>query len=431
MNAERIIFGDYMDGIDAENRVYRQIRDLKQLVDKIVENLEEYNSAVKNQMKLVMFLDACDHVSRITRIIRQPLGNALLLGVGGSGRQSLSRLATFMANFKLHQIEVVKGYGMQNWREDVKKALMQAGVENKATSFLFVDTQIVNEQMLEDINNILNSGDVPNLYKVEDNEPIFKVGKILCMEKSLPVTKMNMFACYLTMVKKNIHMVIAMSPLGEIFRQRLRMFPSLVNCCTIDWFSEWPEEALLGVGRGQILTHDLELNENLDACVEMFKNIHQSVERKSAEFKAQLNRANYVTPTSFLELLSSYANILRSKRKKILFDKDRLVKGLEVLEKAGVEIASLKAHIDKMAPELAITKKDVAETMAQLAIEKADADKEKEIVQKDEQEATAQEAEAEVLKADAEKELSKATPLLEEAARVLAELKVGDFYILA
>lgn len=139
---------------------------------------------------------------------------------------------------------------MQNWREDCKKALMQAGAENKQTSFLFVDTQIVNEQMLEDINNILNSGDVPNLYKNEDFEPIFKIGRQLCMEKSLQVTKMNMMTMYLGQVKKNIHMIIAMSPLGEIFRARLRKFPSLVNNCTIDWFSEWPEEALLGVGRG-------------------------------------------------------------------------------------------------------------------------------------------------------------------------------------
>jgi len=61
---------------------------------------------------------------------------------------------------------------------------------------------------------------------------------------------MNMFQQYLGRLKKNIHMVIAMSPLGEIFRARIRRFPSLVTCTTIDWFSEWPEEALLGVGRG-------------------------------------------------------------------------------------------------------------------------------------------------------------------------------------
>jgi len=47
--------------------------------------------------------------------------------------------------------------------------------------------------MLEDINNILNSGDVPNLYKVEDLEPIYVVGKQECMAKNLQVSKMNMF----------------------------------------------------------------------------------------------------------------------------------------------------------------------------------------------------------------------------------------------
>lgn len=163
---------------------------------------------------------------------------------------------------------------MSNWREDVKKALMQAGVDNKSTSFLFVDTQIINEQMLEDINNILNSGDVPNLYKNEDYEPIFKVGKLVCMEKGLQITKMNMFSGYLGRVKRNIHMIIAMSPLGEIFRSRIRKFPSLVNCCTIDWFSEWPEEALLGVGKGQVTAADLNLGKFLDPCVEMFKDMH-------------------------------------------------------------------------------------------------------------------------------------------------------------
>jgi dynein heavy chain len=85
---------------------------------------------------------------------------------------------------------------------------------------------------------------------------------------------MNMFSCYLGRVKKNIHLVIAMSPLGELFRTRLRKFPSLVNCCTIDWFTEWPEEALLGVARGALTENELDLGDDLDGCIEMMKEMH-------------------------------------------------------------------------------------------------------------------------------------------------------------
>lgn len=85
-NCERLIFGDFYEGIDVDTRIYKQVMDLEKMVEKIKEFLEEYNGDNKSQMHLVMFLDACDHVCRISRVIQRPLGNSFLLGVGGSGR---------------------------------------------------------------------------------------------------------------------------------------------------------------------------------------------------------------------------------------------------------------------------------------------------------------------------------------------------------
>jgi dynein heavy chain len=256
-------------------------------------------------MLLVMFKDAIRHVSRISRVIRQPMGNALLLGIGGSGRQSLTRLATFMAEYECYQVEIAKGYNQSQWREDLRTCLLKAGLDNKQVVFLFNDTQIVFESMLEDVNNILNSGDVPNLYAAEDLDQIYTTCRIDCQKKRIPPTKLNIFGQYVNRVRQNIHVVTCMSPIGEAFRTRLRMFPSLVNCCTIDWFSEWPDEALKSVADSAMRAEDMALGGAFDGVVEMFKNVHQSVAKASLRYLAMLGRNNYVTPTSYLELLDT------------------------------------------------------------------------------------------------------------------------------
>ncbi len=244
-------------------QLYEEVKDLAALVPTIEEYLSDYNAESKTPMKLVMFLDAIEHVSRISRVLRQPQGNALLFGVGGSGRQSLTRLAAFISDYELFQIEISKGYGRTEWKEDLKSCLMRAGIDTKSIVFLFSDTQIIFEGMLEDVNNVLNSGDVPNLYGPEEMETIMTTCRRDCLAKRITPTKINIFAQYLIRVRQNIHVVVTMSPMGEQFRSRLRMFPGLVNCCTIDWFGAWPDDALVNVAMQSLTESDLKLDENL------------------------------------------------------------------------------------------------------------------------------------------------------------------------
>ena len=113
--------------------------------------LEEYNAttgsshggSAAKQLPLVLFQYAIDHIARIARVIQQPRGNALLVGVGGSGRKSLCTLATFIAGYKLTTVEISKSYGAMEWRDDLKRVLLQAGRDGINTVFLFSDTQVV------------------------------------------------------------------------------------------------------------------------------------------------------------------------------------------------------------------------------------------------------------------------------------------------
>ena len=157
--ANRIFFGDYMNP-GADPKYYEEIEDHSKIQITIEDYLSDYNTISTTPMPLVLFLDAIEHVSRILRVLRQPSGHVLALGMGGSGRQSLTRLATYISEYEIMQPEIAKGYGMTEWRTHLKEALMHAGLKNKPIVFLFSDVQIVWENMLEDINNILNSGEL-------------------------------------------------------------------------------------------------------------------------------------------------------------------------------------------------------------------------------------------------------------------------------
>jgi dynein heavy chain len=422
---KKLIFCDFMG--DGYPKNYCQVTDTKLLIKKINQRLDEYNDdSKKKKLKLVMFLDACDHVSRISRILRAPQGNALLLGVGGSGRQSLAKLANFINGYDLHQIEVIKNYGMPEFSKNVKEILKTTGVKNSPSTFLIVDTQIVVELMLEYVNNILNSGDVPNLYNKEDIEYITPFVKNEVLAKYNSLQDSNIMKVFVARVLKNIHVVLAMSPVGDSFNKRIRNFPSLVNCTTIDWFTEWPEDALESVARDSVRNSSLNLDSYEEGLVQSFKFIHKRVEVISKEFSNELRRQVYLTPTSYLELLNIYQKILTNKRNEIQSYIDRLTNGLEVLKLAQVEVNKMRIEIDTNKPILEENQRKTKILVEDLNIETKKAKEEEELAIQAEEEANRFDVICTEILLRCESELKKVQPLIDKAKSAIDSVKPAD-----
>jgi dynein heavy chain len=116
-------------------------------------------------MNLVFFVDAIKHICRVSRVLKQARGNCLLVGISGSGRQSLSRLATVILDFTLKTIVITKNFKMEDFNTTVIELMRTTGAEQIQTTFLVNESDIKFEAQVESINNLLNTGEVPNLFE--------------------------------------------------------------------------------------------------------------------------------------------------------------------------------------------------------------------------------------------------------------------------
>jgi len=185
------------------------------------------------------------------------------------------------------------------------------------------DRNIIYEDMLEDISNIFNKGEVPNLFdklKIKVPESLNNyikneikkedvIAKIIEKDKSKSrnLDHSKLWNMFIETVKEKLHIILVQSPNGDDFRFRLRTFPSLINCANICWFHSWPEDALIETAKFTL--SDLNISEdNKQKIINICCKIHTSVKQLSEKYKLEEKRYNYVTPTGFLDLLKSFKN---------------------------------------------------------------------------------------------------------------------------
>mmetsp|Transcript_20676 Transcript_20676/g.31602 ORF Transcript_20676/g.31602 Transcript_20676/m.31602 type:complete len:1097 (+) Transcript_20676:1528-4818(+) len=369
---DELKFGDLLK-LDSPVQYYEFISDKNKLIKTLHSGLDEFNMSNSNKMNLVLFNDAIDHILKIGRVLKQPRGHIMLIGVGGSGKQSLIRLVTYMRGMDFSQVELTKGFNVDSFKEYIKGLMKMSGIEQKGISFVMTDTQIINEAFIENLNNLLNTGEIPNLMLPEDKDEILNGVRPICVERKIIDTVDNINALFVNLVRENLHICLCMSPVGETLRVRCRQFPSLVNCCTIDWFSEWPPDALEAVA--QKFLADVDIAEDVrSSCSQMVQLFHTTTQDAAEKFKNELRRVYYVTPTSYLELISTFKALLDKKRSEVLALKERYASGFASLVDTEKNVMKLQRDLEDLQPKLVQAGKDTEEKLVKVMKETEAAD---------------------------------------------------------
>ncbi|NXM38868.1 DYH10 protein, partial [Gymnorhina tibicen] len=421
-----ILFGDFRTALnEAEPRVYEDVQDYEVSKALFQEILDDYNE-FHIKMHLVLFDDALEHLIRIHRIIRMDRGHALLIGVGGSGKQSLARLAAHTAGCEVFEIILSRGYGENNFREDLKNLYLKLGIENKSMVFLFTDSQVANESFLELINNMLTSGVVPALFADDEKESILNEIGEEAAKAGMGAAKETIWQYFVSKCASNLHIVLGMSPVGDDLRTWCRNFPGLVNNTGIDWFLPWPSQALSAVAQSFLGKNKRIPPENSKSVIDHIVMVHESVGDYSKKFLEKLRRRNHVTPKNYLDFINTYAKLLEEKNEFILEQCKRLDGGLLKLKDAAVQLAELNIKLAEQKIVLTEKKAAIEALLRDIKINTEIAEEKKKMGEEKAIEIQEQNRVIAVEKAEAEAALDQIKPMMEAAKREVEKLDKAE-----
>merc|ERR1712228_829863 len=361
-----------------------------ELKDYILQRLKVFNEE-ELDVQLVIYDELLDHILRIDRVLRQPLGHLLMVGASGAGKTVFSRFVSWLNGMQTFQIKVHKDYSAEDFDMDLRGVLIQSGVEQQKMTFIFDESNILDTAFLERMNALLASGEVPGLFEDAEymqlmqklREQARKDGLIIDSEEEL-------YAMFTTHVQNNLHIVFTMNPAGGDFSGRAATSPALFNRCVINWWGTWPQDALLQVAAEFTESCDLNIgvppelrterkeekkmddddDQHYDKEVygvhlsvsQTIVQFHQMVEKVMEYLANNMVRSTFVTPRHYLDLIHHFVALFDEKRQQLEDQQKHLNTGLKALAETEEEVAQrqVEAELAEAKPALEAAQKAVS-----------------------------------------------------------------------
>lgn len=273
----------------------------------------------------------------------------------------------------------------------------------------------------------MSSGEIADLFQAEDVDGIVNAVRGPCKSEGLGDTPAACWKFFIDRVKKNLHMSLCFSPVGDAFRNRAKKFPAVVNCCVIDWFHPWPVEALHSVAEKFLAEVEMASDEIRAGITKFMPHSFKIVNEYSDKILDQERRFVYTTPKSFLELIKLFKVMFAKKEGELAKSLDTYETGVLKLTETGEVVAKLEEDLKIMSVEVEAKKKSADEQATIVGAEKAKVEVENEKAEAEAVVCNKIKTEVEALVKTAQESLDKAEPLVAKAEAALAGLNIDDF----
>lgn len=374
--------------------------------------------------------DVLTHLTRLERILSQPLGHAVLMGAPGTGKKTLARFAAWMLSTEVHQVHSHCAYSALDFAHDLRQILRRAGVDNRQIMMIFDESNAMDSAFLEMMNSILACGEVPGLFSGDERSRLLDDLRIVGSGAgSGSSTEQAIYSEFVTRVRRNLHIVFTISTgcSGNAItsRENRRMTaggdisqrsPALYNRCMVDWIGDWNRETLEAVAELKI---EVSLGREKDQIIRSAVQMHEIARLCFRQAKVAVE----VTPRHYLEFVEQLNRIALEKGDAIQAGVERHTEGLHRLRNAGNAADNLKEELREKAERLLQKEIHANETLKKMVEEQQMAEKSK--VAAEQLALAAQEASARVKDREEEvtEQLAAVQPKIEAAREAVGSIR--------
>lgn len=372
--------------------------------DELIKNIEGKLKVFYEEelnVPLVIFDSVLEHILRIDRVLKQPIGHLLLVGQSGVGKTTLSRFVSWMNNLIVFQIKAGRSYSVEDFDNDLRSVMKRAGCKGEKICFIFDESNVLGPAFLERMNALLASGEVPGLFDGEDYISLISTAKeCFLKENKVLDSEEEIYKQFIKGVQRNLHVVFTMNPLSPDFSNRAASSPALYNRCVIDWFGDWTRDGLFQVATK--LTEYAELKqENFNSSkksmdlvgmqgllVDSLTSYHINIKDLNEKLQKNGKKFNYITPRDFLDFIKHFMNLQKEKSEDLNEQQVHINKGLQKIIETEEIVNTMKQGLSVKEVELNKKQKETKQKFEKIMEDteiarkaKEKAEKQKEIIE--------------------------------------------------
>jgi dynein heavy chain 1 len=407
---------------------------------------------------LVIFDEVLEHILRIDRVLRQPMGHLLLCGDSGAGKTVLSKFVSWMNGLNIFQIKAHSRYEMEDFCEDLRTVMRRVGVDGEKICFIFDESNVLSSGFLEAMNALLASGEVPGLFEGDEYNALMSAcrdsaardGVILDSEEEL-------WRRFTSIVQRNLHVVFTVNPSGGDWKNRSTTSPALFNRCVVDWFGTWGSKAMGEVGREFTLKLDMGDAESaggswgigdgealMERVAEVFEGassgglrqavvaalvdlhlIAKEIAEDTAAEPSSITRT-FLSPRDYITLIQNFVSCLNKRREDVEDEQLHVNAGLEKLRQTQDNVAELKQSLGQKTKVLREKETLANEKLQQMVTDQNVAEKRKVEAVKMSADVKEQQIKIDTRKEEAQRDLDEAEPALRSAQTSVRGIKKRD-----